>query len=205
MKFRNLASTFNINFIFFLLLIIISISFESCRNCSGVEPFMTQEEKEWLTTNTQQGDIYYFESNTGERRPFVVVRKEIKKMEARAGKNLEVCPEDNSFWGEYILSTPMDSKYTYVRTLEIKTTKNTGGFNKSLSWSGFTGPNGFDTHIRTLQTLNVKGKEFKDVMLFESDTTHNYGFPATHRMYFNKQYGLLKFENTGHETWERLP
>jgi hypothetical protein len=191
-----------------LLLVIAVFTFSGCNNCDGSEPVLTAAEESWLP-HQPLSDSLIFINQKGKREVFVFMQRNLFTSAPDRDKLFKkTCPEDKTAEGIYEIGSAQISYPGGLRPFfRVHLAKDKSGISKTFHWPYLHQNQYFYNFNQHLDSLEIAGTMYKDVHIFENDTTFaaNYQEPFTHKLYFSKAFGLIRYDNTGNEIWERQP
>ncbi|MCC9166790.1 hypothetical protein [Pontibacter harenae] len=192
----------------FLSLFLLTSCEKEDESCSGLLPTFTAEELAWLPGKTEEDKITYI-SSTGESKIYYELHSELYTA-YEDGRISEIpCPSTLTIYQDYFLSDnpyfrlPADPAQTKL-FIQIKKSQKKG-FVTSFYWKQLNLQKLFSQFPEQLNELKVRGNTYSNVYVYTNDISHADDFegPTTHKLYFAKDFGLVKWENADGEVWER--
>jgi hypothetical protein len=179
----------------------------SCNRCTNEVPYFSHEEIQWLS-QYNLADTVWFEKTNNHRTAFIITRKDTSIYLPVNGKSLrEPCPDLQEFTGVFEMMGKFEIPGSvYSPTFIVTIKKDRINSSRHIYWGEFTGEPVFKDP-QFIKQMQINGSTYNDVFMEECDTNISYspGRNPSYRIYYNAANGLLKFENTLNEIWERMP
>ena len=172
-----------------LLLSAVILIFSACKKCREKNIDLSESDKEWLVY--EKGENLVYKNSSGVLAVDTVISKDIRNFPMHK-KSEEECDQYAEygiieFSGETkFISLSIDADY---RTLSI----NMGNY------SGFYLSSGDSTQNQVF----INGQYYDSVYVVTIEDSSKIDDNYPWKLYFNKQKGILKFEEKSGETWER--
>ena len=197
-------------FIFTIGIVFSSFLLLQCREkCKGISPELSEEDKKWLSL-LSLNDSLIFKNSSGTSKTYYVVEKSFGKiLDKGGGKTLRLeCRDYDTPFGIIRYSKAKnlvnpDSTFFIVEVSRSEPTKtSTTMVRIKYDNDAFH----FIEFKKNLGQFQVHGKTYNDVYYYERDTTGWYrkDDPSLiQKLYYSRQAGLIRYDFTDNEVWER--
>jgi hypothetical protein len=192
------------------LLLLLALVQVSCKKCEGEGPKFNTNEKQ-LLTDLKQGDSLVFRSSTGARMYLYVFKREF--WEPKDGDKAELpvkggsatCAVDDEAEATIHLST-INSAIISDEVFVISFRKSIIATDVMFSGSMLQGDLITRSLAPDLDSLQVNGTLYRDIFTLEPNLNKPWQGtgPKSVKLYYTKNKGLIRFDNEGNETWERV-